>query len=292
MKLKQTPYVACTGTVDNLTLYERKGEVIGRIHSTGNKHKWQPAQCLSASNMANSAHLYKMFPQEWKPSFQFLQPGQNHYNRFLSFARHTPPVYLVKEEVESLSAVVVPVAVSDGVLPPIAAWWEADCAVTDLSIGPVGSAEGLTVRGLTEALLSRNGGWEEGDTLLFYQVLQKVYGENPPEPRAQVLAAGVVLNLADNRPLEEVARWAKGFESVEGRLAHTAVADGGVAWVHLRKTEKECLRSPQRLLCRNPLIERYSTFERAMEVWKSFHVKLERPFLMPDEDLHIYCRKW
>lgn len=294
MKLKPTPYVACTGTVDNLTLYERKGEIIGRLHSTGNKHKWQPAQCLVASNTANSIHLYRMFPEEWKPEFQFLLPGQNNYNRFLSFARHTPPIYLVREEVELFAAVVVPVAVSDGVLPPITAWWETDCVVTDLSIGPAGSAEGLTVRGLTEALLSRNGGWEEGDTLLFYHVLQHFSSDNPSwsYPYAQVLAAGLTLSLADDRPLEEVARWAKGFESVEGRLAHTAVADGGVAWVHLRKSEKECLRSPQRLLCRNPLIERYSTFEQAMAVWKSFRVKLEQPFLMPDQDLRTYLRKW
>ncbi|MBO4752273.1 MAG: hypothetical protein J5526_05950, partial [Bacteroidales bacterium] len=179
MKKLAQPFVVKTGTIGDLTVYNKHGIYIGRVHKNFPRHKWQPAQCLSASNMANSSHLYKMFPEEWKPEFQFLLPGQNNYNRFLSFARHTPPIYLVREEVESFAAVVVPVAVSDGVLPPITAWWETDCVVTDLSIGPAGSADGLTVRGLTEALLSRNGGWEEGDTLLFYHVLQHFSSDNP-----------------------------------------------------------------------------------------------------------------
>lgn len=294
MKLKPTPFLAWTGTVDNLTLYEREGQIIGRLHSSGDKYKRQPAQCLNASMMANSVHLYKWFPHDWKPGFQFLLPGQNNYNRYLSFARYTPPVYLTKWEVDCDAAVVVPVAVSDGVLPPIAAWWEDGCAVTDLALGPAGAADGLTVGGLTKALLERNGGWEEGDTLLFYQVIQK-HDKSCDVPIVKVLAAGVTLSLADNRPLSEVARWAHGFESVGGRLAHTEVVDGGVAWVHLRPVEKEgkeCLRSPQRLLCRNPLMERYGTYEQAVEVWKSYRINLERPFLEPKWDMRTLCRKW
>lgn len=291
-----------TGTVGDLTVYAKNGVCIGRTHQNSTKYKRLPAQCLSAAHMSNIVRLFQTFPEDWRPGFQFLLPGQSSYNRFVAFARHTPPVYLTRQESLWNVAILTPVAVSDGLLPPIAAWWESDCVVTDLEIGPEGSAEGLTVRGLTEALLSRNGGWAEGDVLLFYVADQYLMGPHSV-PAVNIYAAGVTLSLADGRPLAEVAKWAKGFESVEGRLACTAsVADifrdngdnvgGGMVWVHLRPAEKECLRSPQRLLCRNPLIERYSSFEQAMEVWKSYHVNLDRPFLEPDTDLRTLCRKW
>ena len=269
MLLQKQPLISGPGRIGDLTFYLKDGQMIGRPRHNEMTGKRAENSRLQSLSIVNAANLWRSFPPGMQPKYQMLGTCRSDYNMFLACARYTRIVPLTKHESRGGAAVVVPVCVSGGMLPPVLTWWDGTAQVTDIAIGTLAVDDETVVAELAQAILAGNAGFAQGDELVCYHARQCVTREG--KPYADFSVGVLPVDTGDGRNLRAVVRGCDGFANRGGRLGVGTPFEGGVAWVH-RRTRRDgtLLLSPQHLLVHNPLIDTFDTEEHRREAILSY----------------------
>lgn len=269
-------------SVDSVTVYSRGGTVVVRPRRN--------SQCRVAGTVEqlrrrmafrNQINLWRAFPSWCRPAFEGRRRGVSDYNMFVSHNMQSEPVYLTRREAENGACVLTRIAVSAGTLPSIALSHDGVAPVTDLSVGGLPAGGAATVGELSRAVVRENGGYCFGDELVYFLGLQS-WDAMLDMPVVELRCSRLVLSPVDGRSVADVTAGAAGFAVRGGMLAAAAEVQGGMAWVHVRRSDGGMLLSSQRMVCNNPYIDLYSGRESLEAACRSYGVALERPFLEPD----------
>ena len=267
---------------DSITVYRRAGSLVMRSRHSSRSHVTATVeQMRNRACFRNQVNLWRTFPKECRPMFEGRRAGVTDYNMFVSHNMQCGHVYLTRREAENGACVLTPVAVSDGTLPPIVLSHDGVAPVTDLAVGALTVDAGTTVAALSAAIVRGNGGYCFGDELVFFLGLQQ-WNTRLGLPEVAIHCTRLVLSSVDRRTVYDATAGGMGFAVRGGRLAAASEVQGGMAWVHVRRRGGDVLLSSQHMLCSNPFIARYSGREALEAACRSYGVKLERPFLVPD----------
>lgn len=208
----------------------------------------------------NIQNLYAKFNGQLHPSFESKPRNHSDYNEFMSANVNRNPIYLKKAEALAQGCVVAAYQVTRGSLPSIVVGVEPTKAFTGISLGSLIIGNSTTLADFSEAVLDNNADFENGDQITcFYaqQTTDAVTGI----PMVKILAAEVTLDDRDeDTVLYDIPNVsAINFASVEGKLGANTAINGGITWVHSRKTASGTRVSTQSFVCQNTLISRYSS---------------------------------
>ena len=238
-------------------------------------------QVRRRTTFRNQINLWRSFPSWCRPAFEGRRTGVSDYNMFVSHNMQCEPVYLTRREAENGACVLTQVAVSAGTLPSIALSHDGVAPVTDLSVGGLPAGGAVTVAELSMAVVEENGGYCFGDELVYFLGLQS-WDAMLDMPVVELRCSRLVLSPVDGRSVADVTSGAAGFAVRGGLLAAAAEVQGGMAWVHVRRSDGGMLLSSQRMVCNNPYIDLYSGRESLEAACRSYGVGMEVPFLVPD----------
>ncbi len=284
MSHREASFKKLTRRVGDVTLYLRGGMLVARVrHNSSRPRQATKKQMDWRLRWCNQNNLWKAFPPLRRPAFEGRKPGTSDFNRFLSHAMQTEPVYLTRSQVDNGACVLTSVVVSEGTLPEINVTHDGIAPATDIALGNLVIDDVTTVGTLSAAIVRHNRQFGYGDGLLFYaarQLADPLLGM----PVVKVECAEVVLDGGDGRLLlhDGVARL--GFASRAGVLAAAAPMQGGVAWVHTRGDGSAVRRSTQRMVVDNAALARYSGGDAFEAASRSFGGYKDAPFLAPDRE--------
>ena len=246
--------------IGDLTFYQRAGQLVTRIRHNGPNHRPpSQSQLLQRSQMGNLVNLWRAFPVGQHPEYQHRPNGVTNYNLFIASGLHAHQVYLPNTLTRRGACVVTDVLVSQGLLPSIGVRLEGTAPTTDLWLDNLDIDGTSPVNQLARAIIQNNADYLHGDSLLFY-LFEQYWSQHLDQPMVKVSRTELVLDLTDERPLQEAVGNSIGFAQRDGWLAASHMVEGGLAWVHLRHGEEGLLSSTQRLVCNNPMWERYEEF--------------------------------
>ena len=278
-------------SVDSVTVYSRGGTVVVRSRRNSQRRVAGTVEQLRRrTTFRNQINLWRAFPSWCRPAFEGRRPGVSDYNMFVSHNMQSGSVYLTRREAGNGACVLTQVAVSDGSLPPITVSHDGVAPVTDLSVGGLTVGSATTVGELSRAIVRNNCGYCFGDELVYYLGLQQ-WNRMLDMPVVEMRCTRMTLCSVDYRTVAAATVGAAGFVSRDGWLAASAEVQGGMAWVHVRRSDRGVLLSAQRMVCNNPYIAQYSSDESLEAACRSYGVALERPFLEPDGAAVRNCGK-
>ena len=259
-KLINNPFKSCR-RIGDVTFYQRAGQTVARNRHNGPNHRpLSQSQLLQCSQMGNLVNLWRAFPVGQRPEYQHRPCGVTNYNLFVASGLHAHHVYLPNTLTRLGACVVTNVLVSQGLLPSINVWHDGTAPATDLWLDSRDIDGTSPVNQLARAIIQNNVDYLQGDSLLFY-LCEQYWSQHLDQPMVRVSRTELVLDLTDERPLQEAVGHCIGFAQRDGWLAASRSVEGGLTWVHLRHGEEGLLSSTQRLVCNNPMWERYEEFK-------------------------------
>ena len=260
----------CQGSVGDYTVYEREGKTYLRSrHNDTRRRPMGERQLRQCIVMGNAINLWRAFPAGQRPAFEHRREGVTHYNMFLTYAMQARPVYLTQQVKCDGGSVLADVVVSQGTLSEIEVRHDGTALATDILLGGLAIDSHTTVGRLAKAVIANNYDYQAGDRLLYYLALQR-WNRLNDMPVTTVSCREVVLAPCDDRPLQEVVGDSPGFVQRFGRLAASREVEGGMAWVHLRPTDGGMLRSTQRMVCNNELINQFGSTAAFTQACQSY----------------------
>lgn len=242
------------------TIYRANGRTVVRSrHNSRPSAGNSPAQRLNRARWANGINFWRRFPEGQRPAYDNRRPGQTDMNVFASMCLHTDPVYFTHRQGKNGACVAVPAYISQGALPAIGtADDDSGRILTSIAVGGLSADPQLTVERLARAVVSENSDFRAGDIIRFYLV-EQLWDAEFDIPKVRVRCDDLCLDPCDERPLQAAVAGSRGFALRDGRIAFEGALAGGVAWVHLRRSNAGWLHSTQRLICRNPCIAQYGS---------------------------------
>lgn len=258
-----------TGKLDGATYYMRNGKMVIRRSKNDRPNPTKSvAQASSRMKWNNVQRLWSTFPKEWKPIFQNRKAGSSNYNAFMSENMHTTPIYFTRQEQQSFATVLVPLQVSQGILPEVAAEFNGQELVSSITVGNLSVNDNTTLGQLAKAIVKHNRDFCQGDTLTF------VVGEQMEEdgmPKVYFRTFDLTLDTNSEMPLSQAVEGKRGFDIVNGCIA-CGITTGAATWVHSRQNQGgETIVSSQSLWCENAdTIAKYSTEEALTRAQQSY----------------------
>lgn len=260
-----------TGHVGDYTVYRINGRTVVRSrHNSRPSAGSSPAQRLNRARWANGVNLWRRFPEGQRPAYDNRRPGQTDMNVFASMCLHTDPVYFTRRQGRDGACVAVPAYISQGALPIIGHTID-DSAniVSSIAVGDLARDPQPAVERLARAVVRENSDFRAGDIIRFYLAEQGWNAEHGI-PTVRIRCDDLLLDLCDERPLPAAVAGSRGFALLDGHIAFEGALAGGVAWVHLRRSNAGWLHSTQRLICRNPCIAQYGSEAARLSAMESF----------------------
>lgn len=258
-----------TGSAGNLTFRRQGGATILSEKNTNVTNTRTAAQQKHRMKWANVIQMYKGISPLLNQAFENKPARVSDYNMFTKLNLQREPVYLTKAEVTAGACVVAPYQISLGSLPSIEVEGTGADGVTDISLGDLTISGTTTVAEFSNAVVTNNLGWNYGDQLSFFSILQRINSATMM-PYGVFTATEVVLSRSNNALLWDCVN-AAGFASKGGFLAHgTDEGDGAYCWVHSRKNKSKTLTSTQVLVCSNAIFEDYTSpdaYDRAVNTY-------------------------
>ncbi|MBQ6068257.1 MAG: hypothetical protein IJK84_02035 [Bacteroidales bacterium] len=250
------------GRIGDYSIYLRDNKLIvrSRYNESHGRRQLSERQLRQCTRMGNAVALWRAFPEEYRPAFQHRRSGVSNYNMFVTHAMQAHPIYLSRPMTQRNACVVSDVMVSQGSLTEIVVEHDGTAPTTNIWLGGLTIGNGTTIRQLAKAIVDNNLDYRPGDHLLYYRCEQQ-WSQPIDMPVVKICCQRVVLDLADDRTVNEVVGDSIGFAQRGGLLAAVQEVEGGMAWVHTRNSEETLLLSTQRLVCNNPLIANYGSDE-------------------------------
>ena len=253
-------------------------------------------QMRNRCQLGNMAANYQLYARRLPRPFENKPKCQTDYNLFVQSNYGLGPVFLTHRQVLSGACVLAPYMFSRGSLPTVAYGLDAyGLLVSDLSLGELAIGESTTVGELSQALISNNHDWHEGDEISFFHAVQ-VIDPYLEVPRARMNSCRLVLDTTDSELLSNIVLPA-GFASVASnendnengpstgsgtyRLGmNTPLENAGAAWVHSRKRADGTIRvSTQYLFVASSILADYQSEEAFQRAAESYGASVTQKYL-------------
>lgn len=237
------------GKVGDLVFSRRLGQQVTRAYNPSPLNPQSDAQMSQRTRLSGLVAAYRAMRIILDHSFTTRKEGATSYNAFVSANMAIAP-YLSKEQARQGVVIVLPYVVSRGVLSRIFVSGSGDDAYTNIGLGSLVIDDDTTIAEFSQAVIQNNAGWEEGDQLTYFSVIQTALPGQSQFPHVSAQKFKVTLSLSNEETLRTYLP-AYGSATVNGFLGHGShFASGGFCWIHSRKDASEALQvSTQDLVC-------------------------------------------
>lgn len=237
------------GKVGDLVFSRRLGQQVTRAYNPSPLNPKSDAQMSQRTRLSGLVAAYRAMRIILDHSFTARKEGATSYNAFVSANMAIAP-YLTKEQARQGVVVVLPYVVSRGVLSRIFVSGSGDDAYTNIGLGSLEITDDTTITEFSQAVIQNNAGWEEGDQLTYFSVMQTALPGQSQYPHVSAQKFKVTLSLSNEETLRTYLP-DYGSATVDGFLGHGShFASGGFCWIHSRRDASGTLQvSTQDLVC-------------------------------------------
>lgn len=248
--------VALNGSVGAVTYVTRKGVTVARqkVPAKSAARKTLRSQ-TQRMKWVNNVRLFQALNSVgWHPSFTNKSGLQSDYNMFVK-ANSALDVYLPKWVVDGNGGVVAAATITNGTLPTVGGQFgETNEFVSNINMGGMTIGASTTIKTFSEAIISHNPDWAEGDQLTYVR-LDQYQDASTGLPRIVPIIRQVYLDTADELTLlDDLTQF---FHVTEGKLAGVMGANCGIAFVHSRGEGADFAVSTEQLLVQNSIMAAY-----------------------------------
>lgn len=238
-------------------------------------------QMIRRVQWANIVNLWQLFENRDKPSFENKNARVSDFNMFIA-KNLGIPVYLTKEQAGQGATVVAPYVITEGSLPTIAI----DATLggvpfSDINLSSLVIEEDTTLADFSQAVVNNNESYEYGDLITAFLLTQSINSVTG-NPYATIKSWQVQLNGDDNDTLLSDIVTPDMFSITDGMLSAATSVQGGLAWVHSRRTSSGTLVSTQSIFTSNNILANYQTTTIRNAAIESYGGKLTRDYLTPE----------
>ena len=255
-----------SGLVGNVVYRNtKKGTVVAKTPKKASTPRRSERQMYTRCQLGNVAANFRLFEGRLALGFEDKGAGQSEFNLYVQCNYGgSNAVFITKHERLNGACVLAPYQFTRGTLKSVGYALNADGQlVTNIRVGDLQIGAQTTVGQFTQAVLSLNTGYQEGDQITFF------YGEQDEDPmtgvpRAVLDSWKVVLDSEDTTPLYNVVS-SLGFMSVQSGSTHVLgmteeLQNAGAAWVHSRDDGNGNLKvGTQRLVVVSDILASYQT---------------------------------
>ena len=277
-----------SGSIGSMTLRRVNGVTITSEKVTRNTSKTF-AQLRRWVQMANITGMWRAFEGNLRLSFEGRRQLMSDMNRFVQANLGRIPVYLTSQEATQGGAVVAPYQITRGSLPSVEVVANGPNGEvgTDISLGSLTIGESTTLKQFSDAVVNNNANYQNGDQISCFVAKQSTNSVTGV-PYVEIDAYEVTLDQTDNETLlSEFDPDGVVFTTMASsdKLGMSQTVNGGVAYVHSRKTPSGTKVSTQELLVNNTLLPNYQSDAKMLEAVKSYGGTTTDAFLTPNVDL-------
>lgn len=245
-----------------------------------------PAQMRQRMAWDNIIAIWRSFTGNMRPSFESKLRTRSDYNEFMSANIAGNRIYLTKSVALQGGAVVAPYQVTRGSLPSIdTGFGEDQIPYSNIQMGGITIGASTTLRTFSQAILENNPDWNQGDQLSIFVLRQSATSEGVPLVTTE--CKEITLDAADDGTLLGDLVGANFLAVIDGKLGLGGTVQGGVAFVHSRKTVGKTRVSTQRIVCNNAIMSQYTSevaYENAVNSYGGFN---QDYFLTPNETTDV-----
>ena len=247
------------------------------------------AQLRHWVQMANIIGMWRAFEGNLRLSFENRHRLMSDMNMFVHANLGRIPVYLTRSEASQGGVVVAPYRVTYGSLPTIEVLANgANGEVgTDISLGSLTIGESTTLKQFSDAVVNNNANYQNGDQISCFVAKQST-NTVTGVPYVEIDAYEITLDQTDNETLlSEFDPDGVVFTTMASsdKLGMSQTVNGGVVYIHSRKTSSGTKVSTQNLVVNNTLLANYQSDAKMREAVKSYGGTTTDAFLTPNVDL-------
>ncbi len=242
------------------------------------------SQMLSRMQFANLIHVYQSFKGNLHPSFEGKPQRVSDYNEFVRTNMNANPVYLTKNQSLQGGCLVAAYQVTRGSLPGVSVeFGNNNVPESSIAVGSLTLGNSTTLKAFSDAIVQNNTGWLSGDQLTVF-VAHQMMDAATGVPRVEINAIELTLDEnADTTMLSDLVETSF-FSVVDGCLALSGPVNGGVAFVHSRKSHSGTKVSTQFFVVNNSYLAQYQTSAAFNNAVKSYGGLTQDEFLTPNLD--------
>lgn len=269
------------GSLGQATMRQVNGQTVASEKPTHVKQPRTLAQMELRIRLANLVHMWSRFNGNDRPSFESKPRTWSDNNAFINANLTGDLAYLTKSEADQGGCVVVGYQITRGSLPSITVSEGANgFPATDISLGSLTIDENTTLADFSNAVIENNEDYQHGDQITCFVFKQSV-NTATNVPVVTIKSMKVVLNVNDtDTALSDVVD-ADGFSSVNGYLGRSSTINGGIAWVHSRKSNNGTKVSTQFIFVSNTLLSQYQSQSKRIEAALSYGATTDTLYLTP-----------
>lgn len=255
--------------VDGVTLASQKVP----MKSTARRTR---AVMLQRMKWANLVALWKSLNvRGWHPSFPHETFGVTDFQAFMSANLKTAGIYIDKGSQRAGVTIAAPTKITEGTLVPIAIEYNNNVPETNIAVGTLNIGGSTTLKAFSDAVISNNADWRNGDKLTL--ITMRNVNIDPNAPTVEVNMQQIQLDTSDDAStiiLSDIIDVSL-FNVASGSMAWAGSVTGAVAAVHSRNNgDGTTAVSRQFLECNNnSLIALYTgktAFEKAAVSYGGF----------------------
>ena len=242
------------------------------------------SQMLTRMQFANLIHLYQSFKGTLHPSFEGKAARVSDYNEFVRSNINGNRVYLTKGMSSQGGCVVAAYQVTRGSLPSVEVdFGNANVPESDIAMGTLTLGNSTTLKAFSDAVVQNNPGWQSGDQLSVF-IARQMMDSGTGVPRVTIDAIEVTLDVEASTTLLKDVMDISLFNVVDGCLGLSGPVNGGVAFVHSRKTQSGTKVSTQFFVVSNTYLAQYQTAEAFVAAVNSYGGLTQDEFITPNVD--------
>lgn len=275
------------GSIGDITIRQVKGVSITSEKADPSNPKTL-AQMRRRVQWRNIQNFWALIAAYDHPSFENRRALQSDANMFISANFGLIPVYLTAEEARGGGVVVAPYQVTRGSLPSleVVANGTNGEVGTDISLGNLTIGESTTLKQFSDAVVNNNSNFKNGDQITCFVLTQSTNSVSGL-PYATCQAFEITLDQTDNETLlSEFDPNGLVFTKMASsdKLGMSQTVNGGVVYIHSRKTPSKTLVSTQSFLVNNTILANYQSDAKMQEAVISYGGKVSDAYLTPNVD--------
>lgn len=275
---------ALNGSIGAVTYVTRRGTTVARQKVPAKSSaKRTLANMTTRVRWMNIVRMWQVLNTVgWHPSFQNKTGLQSDFNMFMKANASQNPVYLTRGLVSSGAAVVAPVQITQGSLPSVSYYFNENQPTTNISMGGMTIGASTTLKTFSQAIITNNPGWANGDQITFVVMSQE--GAVGDIPRITASIVELTLDINDDVTLLGEVTDANFLSVVEGKLCVGGNLNGGFAVVHSTGEGATYDVSSQRIVINNSTLAQYNSDAALTAAIESYGGISQREFLIPNYD--------
>ena len=241
------------------------------------------AQMVTRVVWRNIQNLWSAFSGSLRRSFEARPQNWSDANAFMSANLGGQGVYLTREQALQGACVVAGYQITRGTLPSIDTQIANGVGKSDISVGTLVLDEETTVADFSNAIVQNNSDWEYGDQLSCFILEQRVNSVTGI-PYVKVWAYEITLDGNNTDELLADVVSPEAFSVVDNKIGTGAAVNGGVAYVHSRKTANKIAVSTQNIVVANSILAQYQSDTARTAAIISYGGETSDVFLTPNLD--------